>query len=305
MKPLAIVVPTKDRPDDMRSLLHSVRAQTRKPDQLIVVDGSNPDIRFVLDEFPDLSIDYVRVFPPSLAKQRNAGMARMRADIAFAGYLDDDIVLEPDALENMMSFWERADADIGGACFNITNSPLPRFVGLKSLFWIDSRYPGRVLPSGFVSTPGFQDADMETQWLCGGATIWRREVIDAYSYDDWYQGMGFMEDIDYSFGVHEKYRLVLVASARLAHYSRPIRPDRQYLMGKWQMVNRMRFVRKFRNRKLSLWKAWVAGFALCVLNGTLALASMRKEYWDRARGNLSGIWAELWARREQIDGHLK
>lgn len=103
---LAIVIPTKDRPDDLRKLLDSLRSQSRRPDQVIVVDGSNPDVSHVVAEFRELPLDYVRVYPPSLARQRNAGMARLAGDITLAGYLDDDIVLERDAVEAMMRFWE-------------------------------------------------------------------------------------------------------------------------------------------------------------------------------------------------------
>ncbi len=74
MHKIAFVVPTKDRPDDLRVMLRSVAAQTRKPDQLVVVDGSDPNIRSITEEYPELDIDYVRVFPPSLAEQRNAGI---------------------------------------------------------------------------------------------------------------------------------------------------------------------------------------------------------------------------------------
>ena len=305
MPALAIVIPTKDRPDDMRTLLQSIRAQTRQPDQLIVVDGSEPDIRAVIDEFPDLPVDYVRVFPPSLAQQRNAGMARMRADITLAGYLDDDIVLEPDAIEKMMDFWAGSDASLGGAAFTITNFPMPRHIGLKSLFWIDSATPGKVLPSGFVSPLGCPSQNIDTDWLCGGATIWRREVIEQFHYDDWYKGTGFLEDVDYSFSVRAKYRLSLVAAARLAHYSRPIRPDRQFLLGKWQVVNTLRLVRKFRSRGLSVTKAWVACSALCLLNLAQGVVSRNGQYVDRARGNLAGLWAELTGGRQSIGGHLK
>src|SRR5438045_4134033 len=99
MNKLAFVVPTKDRPHDLRRMLASLNAQTRMPEQIIVVDGSKPDVQHVTAEFPALSIDYIRVYPPSLAAQRNAGMQRLRNDITLAGYLDDDVVLEADAVE--------------------------------------------------------------------------------------------------------------------------------------------------------------------------------------------------------------
>jgi glycosyltransferase involved in cell wall biosynthesis len=305
MNKIAFVVPTKDRPEDLRKMLASLQAQTRLPDQLIVVDGSNPDVRHVVDEFATLRIEYVRVFPPSLAKQRNAGMKQVRQDITLAGYLDDDIVLEPDAVEKMLQFWEGSGADLGGTVFNITNSPMPRAVWLKRWFWIDSPMPGRVLPSGCASVLGCQPSDIETDWLCGGATVWRKEVVQNYPYDEWFQGTGFMEDVDFSFNVREKYRLMLVSSAKLAHYSPPVRPDRQYLLGKWQIVNRMYLVRKYRSRGLSVLRGWVASIGFILWHLGQALLKWDRQSWDRARGNVAGALSEIAGKREQITGYLK
>ena len=33
----------------------------------------------------------------------------------------------------------------------------------------------------------------ETDWLSGGATIWRMSVVNA-SYEEWYIGDGYLED---------------------------------------------------------------------------------------------------------------
>ena len=306
MHKIAFVVPTKDRADDLRSLLASISAQTRKPDQLIVVDGSDPDVRQVVDEFPALHTDYVRVFPPSLSQQRNAGMQRLRPEITLAGYLDDDIVVEPDAIAKMLAYWESAPSDIGGAAFNIVNAPkAERWLKVKQALWIDSPRPGRMLPSGFASTLGFQAANIESDFLYGGASIWRREVIKKYRYDEWFTGTGLWEDVDYSYTVRESYRLVLVADARLSHFSPPVRPDREFLLGTWQVVNRMYFVRKHRQRGLSVFAGWIASFGIAMLNLASAIRGGRKNYWLRARGNLAGILAELAGRRDRIGGHLK
>jgi len=302
---IAFVVPTKDRPEELRKLLASVSDQTRRPDQLIVVDGSDPPVRDVVDAFPDLRVDYTRIFPPSLSRQRNAGMERVRPDITLAGYLDDDIVLEPDAVQRMLAFWKKADPKVGGAAFNITNAPMPNWIDVKRWFDIDDSRPGKVLPSGCVSTLGSRSEDFEVDWLCGGATVWRREIIDKYPYDEWFVGTGYMEDVDFSFNIGARFRLVLVTGARLAHYSPPVRLDRQYLLGRWQIVNRMYFVRKYRDRGMSMARAWWASFGMVLLNVGYAVVRRDRGYWDRARGNVSGVLAELVGRREQIGGHLK
>lgn len=272
---------------------------------MIVVDGSEQEVRDVVESFPDLAVDYVRVFPPSLSKQRNAGMARLRSDITLAGYIDDDIVLESDAVERMVAFWGSASPNVGGASFNITNSPVPRWGKLRHLLGFAAGKPGAVLPSGIAIAPGYVAADLETGWLTGGATIWRREVIDRYSYDEWFIGMGYLEDLDYSYNVRMKYRLMIVAGAKIVHNTPPMRKDRYYLLGKWQIVNRMYLVRKYRKSGLSVPKAWAMSFALMALQGVQGVLRADRTYWDRARGNFSGIMAELAGRKERLGGFLK
>lgn len=305
MHRLALVVPTKDRPADLSKMLESLSRQTRIPDQIIVVDGSDPDVREVVDGFPGLPLEYVRVFPPSLAKQRNAGMQKLRSDITLAGYLDDDIVLENDAIAAMLAFWDKADESLGGASFNITNTPPARWTRIKRLLGMDHPVPGRLLKSGCTSILGNQERDIGTDWLCGGATIWRRKVVETYSYDEWFRGTGFLEDVDYSFNVRGQYQLALVSNARLAHYSPPVRRDRHFLLGKWQIINRMYLVRKYRNRGLSLRAAWIASLGMAAMHLILSIARLDGTQWDQFRGNVTGILSELTGRKEQIEGHLK
>src|SRR5690606_27698944 len=135
-------------------------------------------------EYPDLPITYVREYPPSLARQRNAGMAALAADITVAGYLDDDLELEPDATERMTAFWENADGAIGGAAFTITNQPLRHglFGKVADFFLINGLDQGRVLKSGFATSITPQPDNIRTDWLYGGAALWRRSVIQAYQY---------------------------------------------------------------------------------------------------------------------------
>ncbi|MDX8409021.1 MAG: glycosyltransferase [Mariprofundales bacterium] len=304
MHKIAFVVPTKDREPDLRIMLASLSAQTRRPDQVIVVDGSDPDIAPVVADFPELSIDYVREFPPSLSRQRNAGMARLRDEITLAGYLDDDLELEPAAVEKMLRFWNSAAGEYGGASFAITNAPRTPCVGLMALFGLDHPEPGRVLATGWISPFGCPDHDIDVDWLCGGATVWRREVVDSFGYDEWFQGTGFMEDVDFSYRVRERFRLAVVAAARVAHYHHPIRQDRYQLLGKWQIINRLYLVRKHRHRGLSMISAWGASIGLVAVNVVLSMRHRDLNGLRCAWGNLLGMVMELRGEKA-LSGHLK
>ncbi len=301
----AFVVPTKDRGEELRRMLASLVTQTRLPDQVIVVDGSGIAVSWCVAEFADLQIDYLRLLPPSLSAQRNAGMAMLRPEITHAGYLDDDVVLETDAVCQMASFWASAGVDVGGAAFNVVNMTQLKDSVPRRRSGVFGNGAGKVAPNGLVHELCEVRENLETDWLCGGATVWRREVIENYAYDNWCQGTGFMEDVDYSYGVRERYRLFVVAAARLVHFSQPVRADRQWLFGKWQVVNRMHIVRKYRHRGLSPLKAWSASFMLLAANIIRAIVLRQRSLWDRGLGNLAGIVAELRGKSEQIGGFLK
>jgi glycosyltransferase involved in cell wall biosynthesis len=302
---IAFVIPTKDRPSDLKKMLNSIAEQEKKPDQIIVVDGSMPTIKNIVDSFHHLEITYITIYPPSLAIQRNAGMALLRKDITLAGYLDDDIILEKDAIKNMLKFWDKADSNIGGTVFNITNTLPPKWTRIKSIFFLDSPTPGKVLTSGCTSILGNQKKNNSVDWLCGGATVWKREIIGEYYYDEWFKGTGYLEDVDFSFNVKHKYSLFLVANAKLAHYSRAIKLDKQFVHGKWQIYNRMYLVRKYKNRGLSIFKAWVASFALVAMHLSIGLLRMDKASLLQCLGNLAAISREAFGKSEEITDYLK
>jgi glycosyltransferase involved in cell wall biosynthesis len=300
---LAFVVPTKDRPKELRRMLASVANQSRLPDQIVIVDGGDETVEDAVKEFPTLNIQYLRVYPPSLSKQRNAGMAAIDSSMTLAGYLDDDLVLEPGAIEAMLEFLQDAPEEVGGARFNIITDPFPRATWLKSLFLIDSRERGIVLRSGHPTTIGPVAGNKYVRWLSGGATVWRRKVIEEFAYDEWFQGTGFLEDIDYSYRVGMKYTMVVVADARVQHLSYPLRKDRNHLFGKWQAVNRMYLVKKHEGFSVPLYYWSMLGQLL--LNLGAGIWKRDSGPVKRALGNLVGLLYVVQGRIERIYGTSK
>jgi GT2 family glycosyltransferase len=288
---LAYVIPTKDRRDDLRKLFLTIARQTVLPDQIVIVDASDPPIRSLVDEFPELPVTYVREFPPSLARQRNAGMAALRETINVAGYIDDDIELADDATERMKAFWQSAGPQVGGAAFTIVNQPRAHPVAglLARLFLLNSRRVGTVLPSGFGAAIVPQDHNIRTDWLYGGATMWRREIIATHAYDEWYLGHGYLEDLDFSYRVSRSHELWLVADAKLWHWPRATQMERNIDVGRQQIVNRIYFVRK------------MASFQpLLVAYGLLgqALRNLLEPVKERNQAGFLRLWGNLLGLRD-------
>lgn len=300
---IAYVVPTMDRAEDLEKLLASIEQQTVMPDQIVIVDASQPDIRYVCEAHPNLPLVYERIYPPSLTTQRNAGMARLNDDITLAGYLDDDIVLEPDATEKMLSFWRSAQANIGGASFSIINQPPQATSKLYSFFLMNASRPGQVLSSGFPVQIPFVEDTIETEWLYGGATIWRRSVIDDFDYDEWYIGHGFLEDLDYSYRVSRDHKLYVVGDARLWHFSRPIAEGKHFALGRQQVFNRLYFVRKIGTfPKLAV--AWGL-LGQILLNAYGGLIRRDSNAVNRLKGNLVALGAAIKGRDQSFEGNWK
>jgi GT2 family glycosyltransferase len=300
---IAYVVPTKDRPDDLRVLLASLVRQTVNPRQVVIVDGSDPDVRHVCDAFPGLPITYVRCFPPSLAKQRNAGMAALAGDITVAGYLDDDLELDPDATERMLAFWQNASPETGGAALAIRNQPAIQNSFLLRFFGMIGPVPGRMLRSGFPVPIPYLTETTETDWLYGGATLWRRSVIEKHSYDEWFVGHGFLEDVDYSYRVRQVSRLFIVGDSRCMHYSRPLSDSRQFDFARQQIYNRIYFVRKMGG--FSVPRVCWALFGVIFLNTLSLIKHCDRLRFDRLRGNFAGLRMFLTGKTDPIAGYWK
>ena len=249
MEQLDLIICTKDRPYDLERLFKSIQIQTFMPRSIIVVDGSDHPIKEVVEKFPDIPTDYVAVRPPSLPKQRNVGIGRLPQDLQGAqwvGFLDDDLVLEQDALEQVIKASREFSAQrpLGGIGMMITNTPEIRIQGWRRLFLLDDGIGGKLTCSGINTLPRKREDTVEVEWLCGGATFWHKKVLDEYSFDEWFEGIGYLEDVDFSYTASKKYALVLCGKSRVQHLDHPIPKNKQFSMGVWQVVALWYFVRK-------------------------------------------------------------
>jgi GT2 family glycosyltransferase len=104
MASVSAIIPTWNRADLLRSILTNLDAQTRPPDQVIVVDnGSTDATQLVAREF---SVDVV-VFPENrgFAAAVNEGIARAKGEWLLI--LNNDVVLEPEWLERLLASAEQ------------------------------------------------------------------------------------------------------------------------------------------------------------------------------------------------------
>ncbi len=103
---VAVVVCTRDRPEQLRRCLRAVRALDRRPDELVVVDNAPRDdsTRRVAEEEGAV---YVLEPRPGLSHARNAGIAATGADVI--AFTDDDAVVHPGWLGRLLAGFRSPD----------------------------------------------------------------------------------------------------------------------------------------------------------------------------------------------------
>lgn len=304
---IAFIIPTRNRLGFLIKLLQNLQKQTVTANQVIVVDGSDQPVEPEIKQFLSPSVSYMRVFPPSLTKQRNEGIKALDEDITLVGYLDDDIVLEKDAVKAMLGFWEHCSNDIGGTSFNITNS-LPSRLGLfdklfGKLFCIGDGSQGVVLRSGINRVVAPVLKDTYTDWLCGGATIWRRQILEEFKYDEWFKGWAYVEDVDFSFTVSKKYKLVVVQSARVQHFPPPFNSKKLCSLGRTLTIQRYYLVRKHPELSVALFYWATVGL---IIGGFLyGIVKRRLEPILVGWGNMAGLFDILRGNLAQVDEEFR
>lgn len=291
MHRVSLVVATKDRPDDLRRLLESLRNQAVAPAEIMIVDSSLDSVEDVTKEFPGLNTQYLRHWPPSAAAQRNAGIRQCDAASTLIGFADDDTTFEQQAFANMLAFWHDASPEILGAAFNIRNYP-PRRAGLLKnssiTKWLGlySSDPGSVSPSGWQTIIGELPETQLVEWLPSTAVIFRREVFNHDAFDEFFDGYSYLEDLDFGFTLSRIGRLAVVANAGFSHFPSTSGRVSARTFGRYEVRNRLYFVRKHR---LSLGRCYL-GIAVrltMTIGGALAHAS--SSLLLRALGNVEEL----------------
>ncbi len=289
---IAFVVATKDRPEELRRLWQSLLAQSRIPDEVVVIDAGARPSSLSEGEGPRPGLRFIRTAIASASRQRNIGLDAIIRDVDLVGFLDDDAVLEADAVEEMLRFWSLAGADVAGAAFNMTNHPPLDWPFLKRLPLVErlGLYSGRggaVTVSGFQTMIGPVDSTVWTDWLPSGASVWRHEVFSRVRFDEWFAGYSYLEDLDFSYRVGRTARLAVVAPARYRHLPASGGRGSGYAFGVREVLNRTHFVQKHSALSLARCRA-ALGFRL-LMSLAFAVREQDPSYAARAFGNAVGL----------------
>jgi len=297
----SVIIPTYNRPLELQNCIRSILEQTLKPDELFIVDDGD------LVEFPfkkeleaaDIGCFYLKKAVPGLTASRNEGIKSAGGDIIF--FFDDDVVLEPDYIKEIIKVYRKdTDDSIGGVGGLQSNRYLSKFKNYllwfaESLFLVNGIREGRVLPSGFCvdfgTTPFPIKKDSYVDFLAGCAMSFRRNVFQEFQFDSkQYLGYGLGEDKDFSFRVSRKYRLIVNPHAKLLHLESPKMRSNKKAMGQGYVIANYLFFSNYSGKSLvSRFLFYYAIFGYLITRSLMAVLSPNKENFARISGIIEGI----------------
>lgn len=122
---LSLIIPAYNEEQHLKACLDSVAAQTRMPDEVIVVDNNSTDkTRQIAECYPFVTV--VSEKQQGIVYARDAGLDAASSRLLCR--IDSDSILPPDWVEKVMEFYESHDPDrvclTGGGRFY--NTPFPR-----------------------------------------------------------------------------------------------------------------------------------------------------------------------------------
>ena len=258
MTSYATVIVTRNRPDALALSLPLHLAQTRPPEEIVVIDSSEGEaaersraaVEASAQEAP-MPVSY-HASASGISVQRNLGLTLVRAEVTFMP--DDDSLVYPGAMERIMRVYERdAEGRIGGVAGREEGRPPLGALGggerpayakrrsdrLRTRFaYTRKRLEDRFFPDPLLLTaqalqarlpppePWLAEEDaVRVEWMTGFRMSFRTEVIRRIGFAESLGRYALYEDIEAGFRIMAGgHALVATHAAPIYHHKAPAKP---------------------------------------------------------------------------------
>ena len=254
---LSVVIPTRNRPDLLKSCLKRILDNSILPSQIIIVDSSDYNQR-INNTYSDTRIVYQTTEIKSAAIQRNIGMELVSEPTKYLAFLDDDVQIESNYFSKLIDTLNSTEAiGVSGLAINpkkkngTSNSRIPKDA-FSRFFLNNSKKSGILLRSGInIPVKDKSPQPIKTQWLIG-CSIWNYDKMKSVRFENDFFGQSLGEDVIFSLKASEFGSLFVDTSVEICHLeSDMMRPNSEEFTFMW-VTNRLRIVQSSKNPKLNL-----------------------------------------------------
>ena len=252
---ISVIIPTHNRPESLARTANALLAQTRLPDEIIIVNDGREEIPAGLGESitsAGVAFEYceLRGDKPSASASRNRGM-----DIASGQILvmiDDDVLPGADCLADLAAMYDRAPGNTVAA-IGARPVPPPAKNRLGRSLWNflarifgETRWAPRFCAARYVAMSTELRAELTPGKAMSGCLMSvRRDVAAEYRFDEeFFCGYVLGEDRDLGFRIALARPVFLAEDLTVLHDPYPGgRPDR-FRMGRMLVSSTMHTARR-------------------------------------------------------------
>jgi GT2 family glycosyltransferase len=226
----SVVIATFERPSELANTLQSLAAQSRRPQQVVVVDSSPNDAsREVVSAAESmLPLNWLQATRASSAVQRNQGAEIVNTQLVV--FLDDDVTLSNDVFEKLCAPFESdAKNQIAGIAARIEGMQHSKPRG--PLWWYyriqagyrDESYGARLMGPAINTLPTYDESTgdlIPSEWLNSTCVMVRADFFRQEKFPE-FTGYSSMEDVHLSSRLRRHGGLYFHKTALFQHHDAP------------------------------------------------------------------------------------
>ena len=248
---LAIVIPSRNRPDEIKRCLASIQRQPTLPDEIIVIDQST--VKYALPDSPGLT----HLYDPTIggaAAARNVGIAAASSEVVF--FLDDDCELTGDAVREVQKTFVLHSDAVGVQCGIATKAPV------SAKFTIHHQ----IFNHGFFNSAPLRRPNGVQVRGANGTVAYRQSFLKHELFDESLAGYSLGEDWELSKRALKYGSIWATETICVLHHVSPVNriPAEQLNRLRWKntlyFYDKLNAQKFFPNRFWRLW--WMLGQAL-------------------------------------------
>ncbi|MHA1753373.1 MAG: glycosyltransferase family 2 protein [Candidatus Helarchaeota archaeon] len=218
---ISIIIPTINRTYYLFKTIESIQVQTVKPDELIIIDQSKNDKtqKEILNSFSDeFNIKYILDSKiTGLAQARNVGIQNVSKDIDIILFLDDDVILSNNFIEEILKVYTNNEKiyAVGGVITNYKKTIMKTVMRNIFQFGLFNDIRQKIYENWLEYS---QYKMIYTDRLGGGLMSYKLNKISE-KFDENYIKYSLGEDLDFSLRFSRIYpnSMVIAPKARLIH----------------------------------------------------------------------------------------